>query len=1412
MAAEGVADDEPGETPRRLRVFISSPGDVRPERSIAARLIARLGREFSSFFQLEAVLWEREPLVATAHFQDSITPPRETDIVVVVLWSRLGVPLPLATYPGAVTGRQVTGTEWEFEDAVAASRRQGLPDLLFYRKRAALAGSDDTAQLVEQLRQKQLVDEFIQRWFVDAGANNFKAAFREFHSSAEFEDMLETHLRELLTQRLDGGGRHAASAIRWHAGSPFRALESFELAHAQVFFGRTRDRNELRETLARRISAGCALVAVFGASGSGKSSLVKAGLLADLQLPGMVGRVALCRYAVFKPTDSPEDLLLGLARALLTPAALPELAGLRYDAARLRALLHSAPAQAVVPLESALALASQAAQLTPEAQARLVLVVDQLEELFTLERLEAQARQDFVLALDSLARCGLVWVVATMRSDFFDRLHELPLLAQLTAGEGRYLLLPPGPAELQHIIRRPAAEAGLSYELDAQQGLRLDELLLAEAQAAPAALPLLEFTLDQLWQQRSPQGLLMLEAYRRMGGLLGALGCRADAVYAQRSAAEQAALPAVLRALAHVLPSGLEQVAARVVPLARFAPGSAARKLVEAMLAPDARLLVAGEGGQVRVAHEALFSHWPRGRDALSEARADLQTRSRLELAQALWAAAAASDKTSRLLPRGKPLAEAKDLLDRRREEMDAPIAAYIEASNSAATAVERRERARLRAAAAVFALLAAGAGVAAWVAVKEKRVAEQQARDAGSRELAEVAHSLVASDPELAVLIALRALDSSPTAQAERALRVALQPTPRLSLPGHGARVTQLAFGDGGRWLATAAADGRVRLWDTNSGVLLRTLAGVGSGVAGLAAKQDGPMLASVHGDGRLSLRPSLDAAPHALADPPPPDSPLSAVALTRTGTWLAAGDRNGQLVMWAADSGRRQARVDVGAAVNRLAFSSDGTRLLAATDREAVLCSVPDGQVLLRLPHPAPVLDVALSHDGQLLASAAGETVRLWKTSGGAARELSQRDGFVTSVVFADDDRFVIAGGQSGRLRWWSTRTGAWVHERAGPRSAVRSMAMSPDGRWVAAGGDDDRVRVWDAPGPVPEGRLSSGDGEVANAAFGANGRQAVTAHDNGMVRLWDTATGQLLREFKADPAGAVTALFSPDGRRVVSGGAGRGAQSWDAASGQPLRAFPPAGRQINSVAFSVQGTWLATAGVDGIVRVFGADGNEPPRELADDGSELLVTAFSPDGRRLASGGTQGQVLLWDLDSGTVARRLPAQAQVYAVAFHPQAPVLASTGADGSVRLWNVDSGAALAKLDAPRLGRVVSLDFSRDGQFLLAAHEDGVVQVWDVQGVTVVMEFPGIEGVRTRSAAFGTDATALIVAGSDGIARLYRCGACLSLPALRDAAALRVNRKLTEEEQKMYFHRLPAANGAGAASTPALPRGRP
>lgn len=1185
---------------QNLRVFLSSPSDVRPERLNAKRLVEKLDREFGHYFRVEPVLWEREPLKATEHFQASITPPHETDIVVVILWSRLGVPLPPEEkFRGAITGRQVTGTEWEFEDAFASYRKHQQPDLLFYFKTAEIKGSfEDEAVVLQQLEQKKLVQDFMQRWFYDPDAKTFKLACSSFTSTADLEEILEAHLRALLEKRLNlAEGEMVQGGIRWHQGSPYRGLESFGLEHAQVFFGRTRARNELRELLSRQAAGGCAFILVFGASGSGKSSLVKAGLLPDLKLPGMIGQVALCRHTVLRPADAQGDLLGYLAAALLGDTALPELTDLQYDRAGLAELLRGAPNQVKLAIRQGLMFAAKAERLTDRAEARLALVIDQLEDLFTLDILTSEDRAAFMAALEALARSGLVWVVATMRSDFFDRLDRQAALARLSAGEARYLLTLPGAAEIGEIVRQPAREAGLRFEFNRARGLGLDDELCQAAAQAPSALPLLEFTLDQLWQRRTERGELTFAAYQELGGLEGALGRRAEEEFYNLPAEVQAVLPQVLRALATVEQGARRAVTARAAPLAALASGSLQRHLVETFLAPQARLLVVDgddASAQVRVAHEALLTHWKRAREQLLLDRADLQTRARLEQAASLWQHATGADRASRLLPTGLPLAEAEDLLQRRRDELDSTVVSYVEASASAAQAQARRSRRLLMATAAVFAVLALGAGINAYDATLAKHQAQTALASQDFQEatrLREVNHTSYA----LAYLGNASLLDPNNMAVHSVISDLLLKPWPLAQRQfQHNGKVNSAKFSPDGTRIVTVVGEPRsARLWDVQTGKPLNE-----------------PMKGTTHAEF------SLD------------------------GTRIITASDLGLVQLWDAHSGKPLGDpMKVEGMISSAHFSPDGTRIVTAfsIDLARMFKSLESLLGDKSAVHKEKFGSMTIS-SGQLSTSARSTSAQLWDVqSGKQLGEPMQHEGPVDSAQFSPDGfRIITVSGETARL--WDAQSGKQLAEPMKHGYPVYNAQFSPDGNRVVTVAEDNTARLWDARSSKPLGEPMRHDGRILSARFSPDGNHIITVSVDKTARLWNTQSGKIIGEPMQHEGSVYSAQFSPDGTQVVTASSDNTARFWDVQSGkligQPMRHEGP----VYSAQFSPDGSRIVTRSADQTARIWDAQSGKPLSEPMQHQGQVNSALFSPDGAHIVTASYDNTARLWNAQSGNL------------------------------------------------------------------------------------------------------------------------------------------------------------------------------
>jgi YD repeat-containing protein len=711
----------------RLRIFLSSPADTNWERLRAHLIIRRLARDYRRYFTIEPFLWEYEPMLASQHFQDAVDAPGGFDIVVLTVWSRLGTLLPEKTavreYRGIDGRAPVTGTEWEFEDALKANRAtggKGPPDLLVYRRRGgAMAALDDLTGRAEAIRQYDALEAFWRRWFkADTG---FLAGFADYQDTGAFDRRLEADLRTLIERRIRE--RHAAPAVlALLANSPFRGLNTYEFNDAPLFFGR---HGEIGDGLTRLLDAaerGTAFLLVSGPSGSGKSSLARAGLLPALVAPKTVSGVGLWRRAVMRPGDAGGDPIVALVRALAPDEAtdgigLPELIGKQMTREELAEFLASGGNPAFLFARTLRDLADTERTphgLLPHEQARLVLLIDQIEELVTRPEITPEQRRLFARIVAALAGSGVVWVIATVRSDLWHRLEDVTELRDLAERGARLTLAAPDAAQLFDIIRKPAQAAGLAFDTEPGTELSLDAMLAREAEAQPGVLPLVSVMLDELYKRDAARGgaMLTVASYRALGGLHVAIGQRAESRLQdlqKTDPAAAAALSRVLRALVTVTAG--DAPATRSAPLKRFADASPERRLVEALIAPDARLLTAedrGHGPEVRLAHEALIENWPRAKAVVAESGHFVRLRDDIDAQRRRWEAG--QRRPELLLAGGLPLAEARDLVKKFGAELSPELLTFVRASRGRA-----HRRLQLVAAAAVLLLIVTGYGVWWW-------------------------------------------------------------------------------------------------------------------------------------------------------------------------------------------------------------------------------------------------------------------------------------------------------------------------------------------------------------------------------------------------------------------------------------------------------------------------------------------------------------------------------------------------------------------------------------------------------------------------------------------------------------------------------------------------------------------------
>lgn len=512
-------------------------------------------------------------------------------------------------------------------------------------------------------------------------------------------------------------------AAAWTQGSPYVGLRSFDQGHAGVFFGRSRATAELLATLREQIDNQRRFVLVSGASGCGKTSLLRAGVLPLLrQDGGFDGLHALASAYFDLGACRGGDLLARLAQALCAWSLDGRPVFLGGEAAWLERQLRSAPDAVRARIDDAFARRTAALA----ERAHLLLVVDHAEAAVAAPGIDDADRRDFGAALDALCASARVAAIAITRSDFYPALVEkVPGLAELKAGDGHIDLLTPRIGEIGQIIRAPAALAGLSFEEDPDSSLRLDDLLRDAAAEHPDSLPLLQHTLQALYERQGDGGVLRLSTYRELGGLEGALAHRAEQAFAELPAPAQAALERVLAALIVIRPDS-DAVTGRRVPWSSL-EDAAARELAEAFV--RARLFVGelsgGEPG-FGVAHEALLRQWPRAREWTRENRQLLQARERLQRAAKRWAAE--GRRTDHLLNPGRPLAEAREAARRLPADLDADDLQFLRACER-----QQRRKQWLRVGAigtlCLLAVVAIGLGLQAWQARREAEQRRDQAQ-----------------------------------------------------------------------------------------------------------------------------------------------------------------------------------------------------------------------------------------------------------------------------------------------------------------------------------------------------------------------------------------------------------------------------------------------------------------------------------------------------------------------------------------------------------------------------------------------------------------------------------------------------------------------------------------------------------
>lgn len=1148
---------------------------------------------------------------------------------------------------------------------------------------------------------------------------------------------------------------------------PYKGLASFEGDDSRFFFGR----EQLVGELAAR-TVGVGMLAVIGASGSGKSSAIAAGLVPSLRA-GLLPGSDRWRFAAIRPGDRPAEAV---------DAALAE----RIDDA-----------------------------------GRLVLVIDQFEELFAGEVDEAQRSACVAAIVTAAADPERCVVVIGLRADFYGHCAPYPELARLLAAN-QVLVGPMRDRELRRAIELPARRVGVRVDS------ALVDRLVAEVVDEPGGLPLLSTALVELWSTRSG-GWLRLDAYQRAGGVHGAVARLAESSYTELGEPQRVAARALFMRLVATGEEGM--LVRRTVHRAELGlePDTEMAEVV-ARLTDDRLLTVTDD--TVEVAHEALLREWPRLAEWLREDAQGRELREHLIQAARRWEA---SQRDAGELYRGARLAMTLDWASTRAGELNDSERGFLAESRSAADREaerQRRSNRRLRALLAGLSIVLVCAVAAGVIALVQRSSARHEATVALGRQLGAEA----VSEPRIdrAMLLARESLSLDRSSQTEGTLLATLLRSPALigtfTLPISN-RPLAVAVAPDGTSIAVQTNNGGVRYYDTRTHRQIgmnRKLGGLppvympGTNDLVDTSPVRGPLVMFDAGSGRV-----LGRYPWGHLWAVTPSSPVQPLMPSPDGRFL--------FMLWSA-------------------VNPDGSFGATYIQR----WSVKAGGAPTVVPmHEAGIAAAVVTRDNRLVVATSGAITTWNATTLKRIRSIRGPSfgGFVSGTISPDGRTFGY-GLEDGTVHFVDVASGRSVDALGAHTARVQAVAFSPDSQTVVSTGDDGVAIVWNPRTGQPLQRLLGHAGRIAGVAFSPDGRTLYTSSLDGTVLQWDMAGGRRFGDsFHAgsdalvggstDPAllQVPPAALSPDGatlavrsepstvglfsaatlRRTGSirftGGQLIGAEAWAGerllvgselgsitawtVDGRPRQVATLTGltHTVRSIATSDGGRLVAA--VDGMPYGFGhqrgslaiwRDGRLVAGTPVDLGSYGNAVAFSPDGSMLAVAVDHGRMLILDASSGRVLRTIHPSSEPVAVAFSRDG-TLASGSWGGIVTLWDPRTGRALGHPLLAAAAPIGAITFDPTGEtFATAGGSSGLARLWTTSTLQQLgSDLPGGQGAW-GNVAFTPDGRNLFVVFGDGSA--YRWPASVS--AWEQHACAVAGRNFTQEEWSRY------ASGRGYVRT--------
>ncbi|MEA5551842.1 CHAT domain-containing protein [Anabaena cylindrica UHCC 0172] len=1078
---------------------------------------------------------------------------------------------------------------------------------------------------------------------------------------------------------------------------PFLGLYPFREKNREFFFGREQLISQLQEKLTEHN-----FLAVLGASGSGKSSVVLAGLIPLLQ-----------------------EKQPGLVMAYMTPSNQP-----------------------IEKLQITLS------QVKDQSS---ILVIDQFEELFTLCTDESM-RVAFIQQLLKLTQHQKV--VITMRADFWGECAPYRQLKELMETRQK-LIGPMDTSELRKAMEMQAAQVGLRFEVGLSNTI-LDDVQ-GEPGAMPLLQhALLEMWKRRHGRWLRAEEYAAIGGVRKAIAQTADDVYHTLSLPEQEQVKN--IFIRLTRLDENALQGENHRDTRRRVGLDELVPAGGdltlIKELVNRLAGEGARLVVTSVDGstnreEVEVAHEALIRHWPRLLNWLDENRTNLQLRETIRQAALEWEQEQKDENY--LVHRGGRLEDAQ-VLSKQAGFLNQLEADYVNACVELRQRQEKEQEARRRrevrtawgiAGSAVVALIVS-TGLGLW-ALREKQTAEISQAEVNSQYSLSLLEDNQDLDALVEVIKAGNILKAKNKTQpvVMKALQKVVYGVRERNVFKHENAVKSVIFSLDGKTLISAGDDKTFKLWDLNGNVL-QTFSGHEDGITSVVFSPQGNTLASVGKDKTVKL---WDLKGNLLLTLSEDKHQIETVVFSPDGEILASVGKDKTVKLWDLKGKLLKTLSWPNDQVKMVVFSPKGHNLATVSNKNIVKLWDLRGNLLQTFSGDEMVTNVVFSPDGQTLATASeGKTVKLWDLKGKQLRTFKGHEDKVTTIIFSPDGQTLATGSEDTTIKLWDVKTAKKLQSFNRHQALIKNVIFSPKGDILASVSDDKTVKLWDLQGNELQ-TLKDQEFGFSSVVFSPDSQYLASASDDKTVKLWDLK-GKQLQILKGHQQGIRSVVFSPDGETLATASDDKTIKLWDL-NGQELQTLKGHQQAVRSVVFSPDGQRLATASNDKTVKIWDLNNGKVLQTLTGHQNKVTSVVFSPDGQRLASASDDKTVKLWDLKGNLLQTFKGHKKQVIGVVFSPDGQRLASASYDKTVKLWDLNNGKVLQTLTGHQ-NKVTSVVFSPDGQRLASASDDKTVKLWDLKG-NLLQTFKGHKK-QVIGVVFSPDGQRLASASYDKTVKLW------------------------------------------------------